>query len=810
MENVLRDARIGLRLLGKHPGFTAIAVLTVALGIAATTTIFSVIYATFLEPLPYRDADRLVMVWTQQRGERMRLTPAEFVEWKRQATAFDDLNAWSWRPVTVSSGGGRPERMQIGPATPGFLPMLGYGHPLALGRNFLEEEGTPGKDRVVILTHRVWRDRFGSDPGVIGRHLTIDRIPHTIVGVLGAGPADENQNDLWVPLAFTPERLQDARFPLAVMGRLKAEVTLQQANANLQAVGRNVARTLPAAAADRTASVEPFRNNFLSADTKRGLWLLLGAVALVLLIACANVANLLLARGSARQRELALRMAVGASREQIIRQLLIESVVLAIAGGVLGVALAAGLVQVVIALMPPFMLPTEANIRLNVPVLLFTVAVSGVSGMLFGAAPAWHATRANASDVLKEGGRALGVGGHRLREILVVVEFALASVLLTCGGLTIHSLYTLANREPGFRPDHLLTFALPIEPDRFGDPAEVATFYEQLVDRLHAAPGVMSASVSTGMPIRGPGGGMPFQVASKPVPNPSQRPFAGFGMVSSTYFDTFGIRITRGRTFTDRDRRGGVPVAIVNETFVQRHLGGVDPLSERLVFEMPLPGGKGPGPSTEWQIVGVFADVQYAGDVNERRPEINVPFWQVPWPYATLAVRTAVEPSTVQQTIAGIVQSIDPELPLADIRTMEQVISASMVRDRFNTVLFGSFAMVGLALSAFGIYGVMSFVVAQRAHEIGLRMALGADRASILRRVVGEGMRTALVGTIAGSVAAFYAARMLRGIVSGVSGLDPVAFAVVLVTLLCAALLACLVPAVRAAAVDPMVVLRRA
>jgi putative ABC transport system permease protein len=809
MDNVLRDARIGLRLLWKHRGFTAVAVLTIALGIAANTAIFSVIYATFFEPLPYRDADRLVMVWSQHDADRYSVSPGEFVEWKRQASVFEDVNAWTWWAATVSTGG-RPEQMQIGPATPGFLPMFGYGHPLALGRDFLEEEGTPGKDQVVILTHRLWRDRFGSDPNVIGRPIRIERKPYTVVGVLGAGPADENQNQLWVPLALTLDQLDQRFGQLLVMGRLKAGVTLQQANVNMETVSRNVAKTLGPPASERKASVQPFRNNFLSNDTKRGLWLLLGAVAFVLLIACANVANLLLARGSVRQRELAVRASLGASRARIVGQLLIESLVLAMVGGALGVALAAGLLQVVVALMPPYMLPTEANVRLNLPVLLLTLAACGLCGILFGAAPAWQATRASVNDILKEGGRALSGGGHRLRHALVLAEFALALTLLAGGGLAIQSLFTLTSRDVGFRADHLLTFYLPVDPDKLTGAEQITVSYQQLIERMQGEPGVVSASLSTGIPVYGPGGRMPFHVAGKPIPDPSRRPVAGFSMVSPEYFNTFRILMTRGRTFTDQDRSGGVPVAIVNETFVKQYLPNVDPLTQRIVVPRLIPGAAGLGPPVEWQIVGVSADVQHMDPANERLSEIHVPFWQSPWPDVRIALRTAGEPASVQQGIAAIVQSLDPELPMAGVKTMEQIVSESLVRDRFNTVLFGSFAAVGLLLAAFGIYGVMSFVVAQRTHEIGLRMALGADRWHILRRIVSEGMITAVTGTAIGSAGAFfYVARTMRGVVSGIGEMDTAAFFVVALTLICAALIACVVPAARAASVDPMMALRQ-
>ena len=807
MSHLVRDVRMAFRLLGNARAFTSVAVLTLALGIAANTAIFSVIYATFVEPLPYRDADRLVMVWSQQRGERIAASPAEFVEWKRQATAFEDLNAWSWWIAAVTTDE-VVEQLQIAPATPGFLPMLGYGHPLALGRDFLASEGTPGNDQVVIISSRMWRDRFASNPTVIGRQIRIDRKPFTIVGVLAAGPPDENESQLWVPLSFSQRDLTDGLHRLLVMGRLKRGVSIEQANANLATVTRNAALPGHRSADEWGVTVQRFRNNFLSADTTRGLWLLLAAVAFVLLIACANVANLMLARGTARQRELAIRTALGASRSQVIGQTLVESSLLALIGGLLGVALASGLLKVVVALMPPDMLPTEAHVRLNVPVLLFALAACGAAGMLCGAAPAWQAARANVNELLKDAARSVSGRGNRLRRALVVVEFALAITLLTGGGLAIHTLFGLANRELGFRKDHLLTFTLPIGDDRFIAPAQITEFYRRILERVEPLPGVAAASVSVDIPLQG-AVKIPFSIAGTPEVDPSKQPFAGFNMVTPSYFEAFGIPIIRGRAFTDRDREGGLPVAIINETLAKRYLPNVDPLTHRLVMPQLIPGKTLPGPPVEWQIVGIRADIRGTDPANDLSPAIEVPFWQSPWPFARITVRTIGEPTLVRRDIAAAIRTVDPDLPMGNVKTIEQMFSESLVSNRFNSTLFGSFAAVALLLAAFGVYGVMSFVVAQRTQEIGLRMALGAGRAQILRRILTDGMTTVALGAAAGSMGAYYTATAMRGIIPGMTRLDPLVFIVVSATLFGAALMACVVPAMRAASVDPLVALRR-
>jgi putative ABC transport system permease protein len=412
------------------------------------------------------------------------------------------------------------------------------------------------------------------------------------------------------------------------------------------------------------------------------------------------------------------------------------------------------------------------------------------------------------NDTLKEGGRSQRGGGNRLRHVLVVLEFALALTLLSGGGLAIHSLYTLTNRDLGFRTEGLLTFSLPMSDDRFAAPAEIPAFYERLIERIESLPGIVSASVSTGMPVRGTNFGMQFDRRSKPEPDPGRRQGAGFNMATPGYFETFGIRIARGRAFTDQDRAGGVPVAIVNETFVRQYLKDIDPLTERLAVQQLLPGVQQLGPPVEWQIVGVYRDVRNAGPGQDGFPEIVVPFSQSPWTSASVAVRTSGNPTHLQKSIEAVIQSVDPDLPMADVRTMEQIVSQSMVTDRFNTVLFGSFAVAGLLLAAFGIYGVMSFVVAQRTHEIGLRMALGAERSHILRHVMREGLVSAVIGALVGSAGAFFVARTMRGIVSGIGEGDVVPFMIVLALLMTTAIAACFAPAARAASVDPMVALR--
>jgi putative ABC transport system permease protein len=808
--NVLRDARFGLRFLRKNRAFTAVAVLTLALGIAANTAIFSVVYATFLAPLGYRDSDQLVMVFSRLGGNRARVDAGDFVEWKRRATVLEDLNAWTLTSVNLATGD-RAEHVEAVLATPGLQAMLGLARPLEHGRDFVGEEGTVGRNQVAILSHRLWKARFMADPGVVGRSIRIDGRPFIVVGVLAAGPSDRINAGLWIPLAFTPEQLKpavpDHRY--YVMGRLRRNVTVEQAHAEMVAVARHLADSDPARYKERSASVEPFRNNFLSSNAKTALWLLSGAVAFVLLISCANVANLLLARGAVRRRELAVRASLGASRGAIVRQLLTESLLLAIMGGGLGFLLAETLLRAVMALMPPYTLPPEADVRLNLPVLLFTLAASVFCGIVFGCAPAWRATRANPTEALKDAGRSLDGGRDRLRRVLVAGEFALALTLLAAAGLATHGLLRLANVPLGFRTEGLLTFSLPVPEGRLMGSEQTNAFYRELLDRVQAVPGVLSASVSTTMPVRGASVGfMTFEVVGRPARDDSDGPGAFWSVASPAYFETFGIPLVRGRAFDGHDREGAERVVIVNEAFVRRFLPDVDPLAQMLAMEWFLPEPKR-SPKVEWKVVGVCADVRNADLRNAGDPEIIVPFWQSPWPQTTMAVRTAGGPMDIHQGLAAAVRSVDPDLPMAELRTMRQVVDESIAGDRFNMVLFGALAALALVLAAIGIYGVMSFVVSQRTQEIGLRLALGAGPVRVFFDVLRDGMTTALLGTLLGFAGAWSAGRVMRGLVYGVGVVDPVSFLLATLTLLAAGLVASFLPARRAASVDPMVALRQ-
>jgi putative ABC transport system permease protein len=806
MANLWRDARFGLRLLARNLGFTSVALLALALGIGANAAIFSIVYATVLAPMPFPNADQLVMVWSKIDGNRNGVSAGDYLDWKKSNTVFQDINAWSGTSFNLSTSG-PPEQLRARLISPGSNNMMGTR--FFLGRDFLPEEGEVGKDHVVIMTHRLWQERFGSDPNIIGRQVRMNGELYTVVGVMPPGQPDRLESQLAVPLAFKPEQINHDFHWLLVLGRLKPGVSLQQANTDMDAVTRHIAEVYPKSNKGWGASVEALRNDFIDRDTIKDLWLLMGAVAFILLIACVNVANLLLARGSVRQKEIAVRVSLGATQWQLFRQFLTESLALSLIGGVLGVGLAWIMIKVIVVMLPPGTLPSEADVRLNLPVLLLSLAATLLAGVLCGCAPAWQTARVNLNDTLKEGGRSVtGAGRHGLRRTLVVIEFALALPLLAGAGLVIHSFWKLTRVDLGFRRDHVLTSYLPLPNDRFSHSEQVTVFYRQLLEKVATLPGISAASVSTGMPIVGTGFGMPFSIAGQPVADPSSRQGAGFNMITPEYFRTFGIRIAKGRVFTEQDVAGSLPVAIVNETFVKKYLPNVDPLTQRVVVEQLIPGVTKLGPAIEWQIVGVYHDVHNGGVRGQGFPEIDVPFWQSPWPGAAMAVRTAGDPSSVAKSIAAVVQSVDSDLPLDQVKTMDQLVDESLAGDRFNTILFGSFAGLALLLAAIGIYGVMSFAVAQRTHEIGLRMALGAGRAQVLRLVLQEGMLLALVGLIVGLGGAYFVGRLMKSLVYEVNALDPAAISAVTAVLLASALLACYLPARRATQLDPLVALR--
>jgi putative ABC transport system permease protein len=802
---LFRNLHYSLRMMRKNAGLTAAVLATLALGIGATTAIYTVVYAALLAPMPYPKPDQLMIVWSKINGHRNGISAGDFLDWKRQNQSFQQLSAWTGASFNVSSHD-QPEQLNGRLATPGYFDMQGI--PFLLGRDFLPEEGVPGRDHAIILTYKLW-NRLGADRTIIGRSMRINGSPYTVVGVLSPGLADRLGPELTAPLAFRPDQINHDYHWLLAMGRLKDGVTRQQAQADMDAVTAQIAADNPRTNQGWGAQVEPLHNDFLPPDRIRNLWLLLGAVGFVLLITCVNIANLLLAKGASRQREIAIRGSMGAGRRQIFTQVLTESLALAVVGGGLGITLGAALLRAIVSLVPEGILPSEADFHLDGHVLAVALAATSVAGLLFGCAPAWYAARTDPAESLKEGGRSgTGAGSHRLRRGLIIGEFALALALLAGAGLAVHSFWNLTRVDLGVRTDHVLTFSLAQPTGRFGSPGEMESYYRRVLDSVRSVSGVAHAAVVTGLPLEGDSDGMPFSiVGGREYADPSQRPGAGFQSVTPDYFRTFGIQMVRGREFNDQDSGSSVRVAVVNEEFVRRYLGGLDPLRQRISIEQIVPGAQQLGPAVEWQIVGVIHNVRYGG-FREDDPEINVPFSQSLMPNVNIGVRTEEDPATMARTIAAAVHSIDAQVALAYVRTMDQVKSESLAEDRFTMFLFASFACVAILLAAVGIYGVMAVGVSQRTREIGVRIALGASKNNVIGLIVREGSILACLGLVLGLGGALLVGRTMQSTLYGVKAIDVSVFLMVAGILLVTALVASYLPARRAAAVDPVQALR--
>ena len=801
---IVQDIRFALRQLSKAPGFTITAAATLALGIGATTAIYTAVYATLIAPMPYPDPDKLVIVWSEPNGHHNGVSAGDFTDWREQSHSFVDLKAFTGTQFNLA-GKEAPEMVDAQFTTPGMYQMMGT--PFQLGRDFLPEEGVAGRDQVVVLTNRMWK-RLGADPKIIGKNLMLDQKPYTVVGVLAPGQPDRLDQELIVPLVFKPEQLNHDFHWLLVMGRLKPGVTMKQAQADMDAVAAHIAQVYPRSNKGWGAKIDPLKNDFLGDDVKTTLWLLLGAVGCLLLIACVNVANLLLARGTARQREIAIRSAVGATRKAIFAQFVTESLLLALLGGVLGIGVGYGMLRGFIALMPEGTLPSEADLTLNVPILLVAIAATTLAGLLFGCAPAWYAAQLDPAETLKEGGRSgSSKMRNRLRQALVIGEFTMALALLAGAGLAMHSFWNLAHVDLGVHVDHVLTFDLPMIKGKDATAEEIVGYYQQMLRSLHSTAGVEHATVTVGMPLEGAYFGMPFTVGSTTYADPSQRPGTGFQMISTDYLNTFGIRLARGRAFTDADNAQGMKVAIVNEEFVKENFKGGNPIGQRINVEQLIPGVQKLGPYQAWQVVGVIHDVR-GGNFSRERAQMYVPFDQSPWVDAGFGVRTAVDPEAMMKTIAAAIHAIDPAAALSEVKTLDQIRDEALSGDRFDLVLYVSFAALALTLAGVGIYGVMAFGVGQREHEIGVRMALGASRGRVVRMILREGAVLAGIGLMLGLVGAYFVGRAMKSTLYGVGSIDISAFLAVGAVLMAAALLASYLPARRAAAIEPVRALR--
>jgi putative ABC transport system permease protein len=809
-----RNVHFALRQLRRSPGFALTAVLALALGIGPTVAIFSIIWATFLAPLPYPKADQLVVVWSLYKGERNPVRAEDYAQYAAQCRSFQRFDFISWLPHHLTNPDHTEDETTGSGVSPGFYTRQ-FGVQMALGRDFLPDEGAPGNNRMVILTHRLWAERYRSDPTILGKSILVDDEPYSVVGVLQPIPTDRNGAHFIVPVLYRPGVHYDDMGN--AFGRLKPGTTLAKAQAELAVIDRRLAsqRSGQGDASSWAISVEQLKNDWLDHKLQRNLWLLLASVGLVLLIACANVANLLLARGSSRKQELALRSALGATRVQILVQLLTESLTLAVLGGAIGVAMGWTIMKLSMAILPLQKMTAEAEVGLNLPVLFFAIVVTLLAGILFGCAPGWQAARLNLSDTLKQGSRSTGGKGRTpIQSVLVTVEIALALILLSGAGMALHSFWNLSRIDLGFRVDRVLTAGLRprirtpqgAKPS-YLPPEQTIVKQHQLLDRLRAVPGVTEAALTTGIPLEGYDT-FPFSVAGQPF-DKSHPPVADFEAVTPSYFNALGIRLVRGRFLSENDTLGTPRVVMVNETFVRRYLASIDPLTQRLTLPRMTPENMQNAPQAEFQIVGVFHDVldneHLTGAV---QPEMYISLWQAGWPWVAMAVHTSVDPAVVADGLRSAVASAAPDLAIGNLQIMRQVVNDLETGDRFGMVLFGGFAAVALLLAAVGIYGVMAFAVAQRTHEIGVRMALGARRREVVVLIVQGGMRLALVGIGIGLAGAYGLGRLMHTTLYGVEAADAASLGAVAALLFGVAMLACWIPARRSAAIDPMLALR--
>jgi putative ABC transport system permease protein len=805
MGTFLQDLRYGVRMLAKHPGFTIVAVLAIALGIGANTTIFSCVNALLLHPFSFANQDRLMKIWERLPDgavKRSSVAPGNYADWRDRNQVFEQMAAFSPRAFNLTDGD-EPERVAGARVTPSFFTVLGVS--AAQGRTFSDEEGQLGHEQVALIKQSLWERRFASDPNAIGRQIMVDGKSYTIIGVLAPDFSFPlNGSEVWIPLALDPkEQLERGSHYLQILGLLKPGITKAQAQAEIDTISRPAQQQFPETNAGRSGFVEGLDESY-TRGSRIYLIVLMGAVVFVLLIACANVANLLLVRATSRQKEIAVRMALGGSRWRLIRQLLTESILLSAIGGALGLLFSVWGIEFVRNGMPPGFtqfIPGWDNLQLNTPVLLFTLIITLLTGAVFGLAPALQATRLNLNEALKESGKGTSSGAsrNRLRSILVVAEVALSLVLLVGAGLMIRSFMHLISANLGVKPENVLTMELSISRLKYPDEQHRVNFYEQLMDRLQNLPGVQKAGAINYVPMGRSNTSSNFRIADQPAPPKGKEPLADFQVVTRQYFEAIGTPLLQGRTFTDQDKKESPRVLVINERLAKRYFPAGDALGKRLIFNDE------DGPV---EIVGVAADVKNEDLEDEPNLTVYVPYNQQPWWSMAVIVRTDAEPTQIASAVRNEVRAIDQELPVYNVRTMQQVIDESVSPKRLATFMLGFFAFAALILAAIGIYAVMAYSVTSRTHEIGIRMALGAQPRDILRLVVGHGLFLTLIGVGLGLLGAYGLTRVMTEMLSGVSATDPLTFIALPLLLSSIALLACLIPARRATKVDPMIALR--
>ena len=806
MSNLLSDIRYAFRVLLKSPGFTLIAVLTLALGIGANTAIFSVVNAVLLRPLPFRDPSRLVLVVEKSKYPTITVSYENYLDWRDQSHSFESMEAIFGANMTLT-GKGEPERLVARRVTSGFFPLLGVS--TRIGRNFTAGEDRAGGTPVAILSYGLWQRRFAGSESVLGQAVTLDAQPYTVIGVLPSGFKFFQEADVFLPFHPWAKTLPDDRnwhpgiLPVA---RLKPGTTIQQARAEMVTISKRLEQEYPLYNTGCSSDVI-LAHDQLVQSSRPALLLLLGAVSFVLLIACVNVANLMLARAAARGREVAVRTAMGATRSRLVRQLLTESVLLSFVGAGLGLLLAwaslGPLLKISASSLPP-----GATVGLDSWVLAFTAGVAILTGILFGILPALRAVKLDLRETLNESSRGstAGPGHHRLGNTLVSLEIGLALLLLVGAGLLLRSFARMQDVPPGFEADHLFVADLPVSPAAYSKPEQRYEFFDRLVERAGALPGVRSAGAATFLPVSGGGSVIHFNIEGRPPKSASDFTAAGYRAVTPGYFETLGVPLLKGRLFTAADREDGPAVCLINATMAKIYFPDIDPIGQHMQL--------GATPTKEipfMEIVGVVGDVR-PGLGTDPQAEMYLPYRQadgiLPVFQLSVVMRTAGDPLAETSSLRAALSQIDPNQPLVRVRTMEENMATTVSQPRFRAWLIGIFALLALLLSAVGVYGVMSYIVTQRTGEIGVRVTLGAQPRDVFRIIVGQGVRLALLGVGAGLVAALALARLLRTFLFGISAYDPLTFIVVCVLLTLVALAACFFPARRATQVDPLVALR--
>lgn len=814
MISLWQDVRFGIRMLSKNPGVAATAIITLALAIGANTAIFSVVNAVLLRPLPYRSPDRLVSLWAKvpEHG-RWRTTPANFFDWKKQNTVFDGMAAFGSWTMTLT-GDGEPEQLLGTRVSEGYFSVVGV-EPM-LGRAFAKDEYEPGRGQVVILGHAFWQRRYGGDPAVINKSITLNGSPYIVIGVMAPGiyPArptpsgrisfEQNEEQFWTPMSFTPQwAAARGAHVLGAIARLKFGVTVAQAQTEMDTIAGRLAQEY---SVDKNEGIiiSPFVNE-VAGDVKPALVVLLCAVLLVLLIACANVAGLLLAQHTARSKEIAIRAALGAGRGRLLRQFLVEGLLLSLCGGGLGIALAGFGINAMKAIIPSS-IPRIGDAQLDLRVLAFTFGLSLLTCLFFTLMPALRAIRADLQSTIEQGSRTsrLSFGRQRLRQALVVFQISTAVMLAISAGLLIMSFWRLQQVDPGFKPDRVISFSLTLPQSKYGDNARINGFYNQLLEQLSNLPGVQAASIGYDHPLE-TNWTDGFTIEGRPRGNESAS--AGFNPVGADYFRTVGAAIIEGRDFSSQDDENHPGVTIVNEAFARRYFPGEKVVGRRLQLSAPARIWRNER-FDSFEIVGIARNLKSAGLKAETEPAYYVPAVQAPLGDMLVLVRTQGDPVALVPGLRQAVWNIDPNQPVADIKTMNQVVSDNVGQSRLNMILMACFGGVALLLAAVGIYGLLSYAVTQRTQELGIRIALGAQVKDVLKLILKQGMGLALLGEGIGLAAAFATTRVLKGLLFGVAPSDPVIFIAVFQILALVAFIACYLPARRAARVDPLVALR--